>query len=80
VLAYGLDSIAFEGIEITKLPPHTITQLGLARVPEGRSPSWRTLKRFHAWTEESVKATVARRDAALIRALQVDREESGAAG
>jgi 3-hydroxybutyryl-CoA dehydrogenase len=40
----------------------------------------KTLHGFHTWTEETAKATVARRDAALIRALQVDREEGPAAG
>jgi 3-hydroxybutyryl-CoA dehydrogenase len=40
----------------------------------------KTLQGFHPWTEETVRATVARRDAALIRALQVDREENPNAG
>ncbi len=35
----------------------------------------KSLQGFHAWTEEDVRETIARRDAALIRALQVDRHE-----
>jgi branched-chain amino acid transport system ATP-binding protein len=29
-------SVTFEGTDITKMPPHKITQLGLVQVPEGR--------------------------------------------
>jgi branched-chain amino acid transport system ATP-binding protein len=29
-------SVTFEGADITKMPPHKITQLGLVQVPEGR--------------------------------------------
>ena len=46
----------------------------VALVKEGKI-GVKSLQGFHAWTEEDVRATIARRDAALIRALQVDRQE-----
>lgn len=47
----------------------------LARLVEQGKLGVRTLEGFHRWTQEEVTATLGRRDAALIRALQDERAE-----
>ncbi len=50
----------------------------LARLVKEGKTGVRSLQGFHTWTEEDVRRTIARRDVALIRALQVDRKERAA--
>ena len=69
-LILDVDSYLIRDLDRSAEPSPLLAQL----VAEGKI-GVKSLQGFHSWTEEDVRKTIARRDAALIRALQVDRQE-----
>jgi 3-hydroxybutyryl-CoA dehydrogenase len=72
-LVLDVDSYLIRDLDRSPEPSQLLIQL----VKEGKI-GVKSLQGFHSWTEEDVLRTIARRDAALIRALQIDRQERGA--
>jgi 3-hydroxybutyryl-CoA dehydrogenase len=70
-LVLDVDSYLLRDLDLSPEPSPLLQRL----VKQG-DIGVKSLRGFHAWTEDSVRTTVARRDAALIRALQVDRQEA----
>ena len=74
-LVLDVDSYLLRDLDRSPDPSPLLVQL----VGEGKI-GVKSLQGFHTWTEEDVRTTIARRDAALIRALLLDRQEKGTAG
>jgi 3-hydroxybutyryl-CoA dehydrogenase len=72
-LILDVDSYLIRDLDRSPEPSPLLVQL----VQEGKI-GVKSLQGFHTWTEAEVRQTIARRDAALIRALQVDRQEEAA--
>jgi 3-hydroxybutyryl-CoA dehydrogenase len=74
-LILDVDSYLIRDLDRSADPSPLLVQL----VEQGKI-GVKSLQGFHSWTEEDIRKTIARRDAALIRALQVDRQEKDAGG
>jgi len=72
-LILDIDSYLIRDLDRSPEPSPLLVQL----VSEGKI-GVKSLQGFRTWTEEEVRQTIARRDAALIRALQIDRQEEAA--